>query len=304
LPDATAVKGKAGARRKAFAERFEDEIQDFLKTMGFHHVRGGRTANLGGIQIDAAGGYGDTYVVIDCHTSHENRKRSVRTKIKTLRGVRRNLRNGLQNDSTLARYRDIRLIVCTKNIEIGPADRTFAKGLPRVYLWDERLVKYYRNLAKKIADYALYGLLGELGIKALGALPEESFRVPAFRTVIRGRTLFSFWVDPEVLLRIAFVARREIGREDYYQRLLKGDRLSDISEYISDERRKTLFPNSIIINFRKRPKFVRMRMAGSRSPSQFGWLSLPSEYRSAWVIDGQHRPLLCPRALEGRSRFL
>src|SRR5437773_8261767 len=279
----------AAQPRFALAERFEGEIQDFLKSIGLQHVRGGRLAKIGGIQVDAGGGAGDTYIVIDCHTSMENRKRSVRNKIKELRGVRLDLRKGIREDSKLWRYQDVRLVLCTKNVQVGPADKAFARRHPIVYLWDESFVDYYLELAQKIGDYALYGLLGELSIPATPELPEAYFRVPAFRTTVRGRTLYSFWANPEVLLRIAFVARREVGREDYYQRLLKKDRLVSISGYISDERRKTLFPNSIILNFQSRPTFTRMRLAKSTVRCQYGWLQLPEEYRSAWVIDGQHR---------------
>lgn len=286
------------------AERFESEIQEFLKSMGLRHVRGGRLAKIGGIQIDAGGGIGDTYVVVDCHTSVENRRRSVRNKIKEIRGVRYDLSRGLRDDRALSRYSKLRLVLCTKNIDVSPVDRVFARRRPIVHLWDEDFVAYYLQLAQKVGDYALYSLLGELDVEATAELPEEYFRVPAFKTVVRGRSLFSFWANPEVLLRIAFVARREVGREDYYQRLLKKDRLASIAKYISDERRKTLFPNAIILNFQSRPKFIPMRLAKSRVRCQYGWLNLPHEYRSAWVIDGQHRLYSFARSKAARKRIL
>jgi DGQHR domain-containing protein len=271
------------------SEIFELKIQDFLKNMGFVHVRGGRNNRIGGIQVDVGGGFGDTYVVIDCHTSIEARRKSIRLKIKQIRGDRQLIRRGMKDDRILRQYRHLKLVVCTQNVQLGPNDRSFANNAPKVHLWDENFVRYYESLAQKIGNYAKYGLIGELEIPPTDEIPVRELEVPAFKTTVRGKTLFLFWAKPDILMRIAFVARREVGREEYYQRLLRKDRLADISRYISDERRKTLFPNAIIMNFRVRPKFHKSKRVGKGFRSRFGWLMLPDKYRSAWVIDGQHR---------------
>jgi|ERR1035437_5515698 DGQHR domain-containing protein len=48
------------------------------------------------------------------------------------------------------------------------------------------------------------------------------------------------------------------------------------------------FPNNLLINFTRPVKFERSAQ-DDQSGVQFGRLHLPDRYRSAWIIDGQHR---------------
>jgi DNA sulfur modification protein DndB len=50
------------------------------------------------------------------------------------------------------------------------------------------------------------------------------------------------------------------------------------------------FPTNILINFVSGCKFDLLSNKDNTSPDlKFGWLHLPSRYKSAWIIDGQHR---------------
>ena len=91
---------------------------------------------------------------------------------------------------------------------------------------------------------------------------------------------------------IAFVSHRSKADKDTiisYQRMLKKNRLQSIREYISSP--DGIFPNSIIINFYTDRKKLRFDKIGGDDCTEAvaGYLYLPNRYKSAWIIDGQHR---------------
>lgn len=50
------------------------------------------------------------------------------------------------------------------------------------------------------------------------------------------------------------------------------------------------FPTNILVNFSDAPRFDLIANKENTDPNvKFGWLTLPAKYRSAWIIDGQHR---------------
>jgi DNA sulfur modification protein DndB len=145
-------------------------------------------------------------------------------------------------------------------------------------------------------------LLGELGIKPPSD-GDMKFEVLALRARLRNRTAYMFFADPRVLLRMAYVARREKGEESYYQRILKKDRIMRITRFLEDDEQQSFFANNIILSFTKKPKFTARK--GTKTPHglQFGKLKLPQEYRSAWIVDGQHRLYGFAKARKARKRL-
>ena len=74
-----------------------------------------------------------------------------------------------------------------------------------------------------------------------------------------------------------------------YQRIIKRSRLKSVHEFIDNK--KGYFPNSIIISIDsdKDLAFDRANTQVKSSISDIGILHLPKKYRSAYIIDGQHR---------------
>jgi DNA sulfur modification protein DndB len=76
-----------------------------------------------------------------------------------------------------------------------------------------------------------------------------------------------------------------------YQRLIKKSRLKEIHNFIDEE--KGYFPNSVIVNIvsEKARKLVFEPSSNQVTDaiSRIGVLHLPKKYRSAYIIDGQHR---------------
>jgi len=288
----------SGAVQKR-ADLFEQEVQGLMKRLGLRNVAGGRGFVIGGVQVDACGGHEDTLFVVDCVIKDRRGKKTVREKIKTSRGVLSNLKRGFRSDEKYEKYRRIVPIVATKGFTISEEDKNFAQEKPEVQLWSEQLIEHYSLLSTSAGRYACFSLLGEMEIRPR---VESRIQVPAFRWSSGNDTMYMFAIEPERLLRCAYVARREIGQEAYYQRALKASRVKKVEDFVRDGGR---FANNIIVSFRTAPKFNpyhEPKALYTEWPSwlQVGVLSFPDTYRSCFVIDGQHR-LYGYRAFHGQA---
>jgi DNA sulfur modification protein DndB len=100
-------------------------------------------------------------------------------------------------------------------------------------------------------------------------------------------------LKPAVLLKIGFVLHRTDGnkRKNTYQRYVKKTRLASVNDYIVNK--NGFFPNSIIVNFdfdlSKSFNLGAQNMQGNDSHVKVGTIELPDRYKSAFIIDGQHR---------------
>jgi DNA sulfur modification protein DndB len=139
-----------------------------------------------------------------------------------------------------------------------------------------------------IGSAAKYNLLGEMGVEPN---PKSFTRVPAWRTRIGSSVAYLFFIEPQKLLQASYVARREVGNERHYQRILQKTRIRSIKRFL---RKGRSFPNSIIVAFNKAPDFTPYPEVAKQYPwwpdqTGFGCLAFPADYRSCWIIDGQHR---------------
>ena len=66
--------------------------------------------------------------------------------------------------------------------------------------------------------------------------------------------------------------------------MVKPSRLNAIGRYIDEG---GTFPTNIVVNFKR--ENLQFDRKESFDDTSFGTLSLPGQYGSAWVIDGQHR---------------
>lgn len=158
-----------------------------------------------------------------------------------------------------------------------------------LHYFDDDMVNYYKNLQKHLGMSAKYQLQGNiLQGKKVKNLKKV---IPAIRGKMGGHTYYSFSIEPDNLLKIGYVLHQNNANKDdlpSYQRLIKKNRLVSISEFIN---RGRYFPNSILINFetRKELRFDLSKLQDEKQISKLGLLHLPQEYKSAYIIDGQHR---------------
>jgi DNA sulfur modification protein DndB len=172
----------------------------------------------------------------------------------------------------------------------------FAKDAETVIVGECKCCEDYkqRSLSKDIAEFiglrkqfadAIRAHYGRDGQK----IPElKNVRVPAIRGKLGGRTFYSFVSTPEQLLKICFVNHRTLADPlalPTYQRLVKRSRLKAIGEFIKSD---GFFPTNILINFDEKRRFDKKETDGM-ADVQVGDLHMPDKYKSAWIVDGQHR---------------
>ncbi|PAW92484.1 hypothetical protein CKK33_02815 [Mucilaginibacter sp. MD40] len=185
----------------------------------------------------------------------------------------------------------IKCIFATRNIGIDEASNNAFERTDIVHI-SEDIIDYYYSLQSQLGIAARYQLLGSLF--AGQEVPDLLNKIPAIEGKMGGHTYYSFSIEPEKLLKIGYVLHRNKANENMmptYQRLIKKHRLKEIHHFIDQEH--GYFPNSIIINIvSDKSKDLRFEPSSGQidgAISKIGTLHLPKKYRSAYIIDGQHR---------------
>jgi DGQHR domain-containing protein len=173
------------------------------------------------------------------------------------------------------------------NILLSDNDRARAKDA-NIVVFDERDLEYYENLVSHLGPAARYQFLADtLPGKTV---PGLELRLPAIKTKMGGFNCYSFSITPDYLLKISYVSHRSKGKKSdvsTYQRMLHKSRLKKIRDYITED---GIFPTNIVVNIDKnRLQFERIHQEGDPESGVAGWLIIRPTYKSAWIIDGQHR---------------
>lgn len=183
----------------------------------------------------------------------------------------------------------VRFIFATNNVIVSSETEARIKNADIAYL-DQDSIGYYHELASHLGSAAKFQLLGNLfqgqQISAMDS------KVGAIKGKLGGYTYYSFAIEPERLLKIAYVLHNNKANVRWmptYQRIIKKPRLKKVSEFVA---KGGFFPNSLIINIDNGAKGKDLRFDRSEKQTgstALGILHLPRKYRSAYVIDGQHR---------------
>lgn len=159
-----------------------------------------------------------------------------------------------------------------------------------IAFFNESTVEYYIELTKHLGSCSRYQLLGNLF--ANQEIKNMDDRVPAIQGKMGGYTYYSFSIEPERLLKIGYVLHRSEANQNMmptYQRVIKKKRLQDVRGFINNG---GYFPNSIIISIDTNGRGLTFEQSATRidsTISKIGVLHIPKRYRSAYIIDGQHR---------------
>jgi DGQHR domain-containing protein len=277
--------------QKKSATKFEEQIKNFLDKLGFIDIDGGKdNFKLGGHQIDAIGGYDKVLMIIECTMKREIGRKSLREKLNAFKSKATAIERECKSHPTYKKYNVFRYAMAIKNIDIGYEDKQLAKQDPIITIWDDDFIEYYEDLYDKINRYAVLNLFGDMGVKPLNKPP---ISVPAFLTKFGNIEMYSFLINPKELLEVSYVARRGRKSELFYQRSISKERLKDIANYVNDGE---ILPTNLIITFGEHlSQHVRFHEVPQSNVSKawsglsYGYLTFPRDYRSCWIIDGQHR---------------
>lgn len=279
-------------------EQFEDQVWCLFANLGFSYMNRDRHLHISygteGLnttkQIDVFAADEETILFIECKCATVGKKGDFKTDLESIRGIREGLFKTVRKEREF-RNKKVKYIFATKNYEVTEPDRNRMKDLG-IYHFDEYGIRYFADLAKHLGSCARYQLLGALFAgQKIGTMDN---RIPAIEGKMGGYTYYSFSIEPEKLLKLAYVLHRNEANNDMmptYQRIIKKPRLLEIRKFIDN---KGFFPNSIILSIDTKGRKLRFDSAPETSQvenaiSRIGILHLPQLYRSLYIIDGQHR---------------
>lgn len=273
---------------------FEDTVWSLFALMGYKFLNRDRKFELPydknneslTKQIDVFAKDDETILVIECKSSESNKRGDFKKELESYKGILDGLRKSIQRLFPNKKHK-IRFILATNNLSISSEDLERLKNLNGIHL-NEQTINYFFDLHSQIGSASKYQFLGN--IFEGQEIPEMENKIPAVRGKMGGHTYFSFSTEPENLLKICYVLHRNkanINMMPTYQRLIKKSRLKSVGEFIENG---GYFPNSIVISIdAKNCTFEPANTQVQSTISDIGILHLPKKYKSAYIIDGQHR---------------
>ena len=280
---------------KSMDVTFEDQIWNILANMGFTYMNSGRLFKLPYSedyrltqQVDIIAIDDETILIIECKAAESlTKNRSFKESIEAFGGKKEGIINTIRKVFPDSKHR-IKFIFATDKYILPKPDIERLVNFDITYLQEED-IEYYKQLTDHLGFAAKYQLLGNLfqGQK----IPELNNKVPAIKGKLGPYTVYFFSIDPERLLKIGYVLHRTAANKKWmptYQRIIKKERLKNLETFIS---KGGFFPNSVTISIdTNRPlQFDLSNTQCEDSGCKIGILSLPQKYRSAYLIDGQHR---------------
>lgn len=281
-------------KEKSAQAQFEDSIWMLFAKMGFSELNAGDDFRVSYDfrddrlieRISVMAVDEETIIMVSCHAAESMTEHSFSSEIIEFK---RKI-DGLRKEA-LKKYpgRKTKFIWATHNYITNRHDLALLDKAGIAY-FNESTVEYYYELAKHLGSCSRYQLLGNLF--ANQEIKNMDDRVPAIQGKMGGYTYYSFSIEPEKLLKIGYVLHRSEANSNMmptYQRILKKKRLQEVRGFINDG---GYFPNSIIISIDTNGKGLVFDQSSGKvdgTISKIGILHIPKRYRSAYIIDGQHR---------------
>lgn len=287
------------SKEKDPAHALEDQAWTLLYRLGFTYISGEGGANLTvkrknegdtTYNLRTMGINDEVSVILQCLSSMPKRG-EIQQIIDDIHLLREPVARSISSKLPTPNKRQTVFVLLTAGAKLSPAERA-ALDNAHITIFDLLDLDYYDKLASHLGPAAKYQLLADL--LPGKTIPALAIRVPAVKTKIGGVSCYTFAISPEYLLKIAYVSHRSKGKAsdvDTYQRMVSKTRLTTIKQYISDD---GVFPTNIVLNIEKdRLTFERVKQANSKvdetESGTLGWLDIKPAYKSAWIIDGQHR---------------
>jgi DNA sulfur modification protein DndB len=242
-------------------------------------------------QIDVVAIDDEVCIAIECKSRQTlGRRDGLQEEMAKHALIREKLANAVSGRGKLKR--SVALGFWTSNAVISANDRERAKAQNMALLTDADLT-YYEELAKQIGPAARYQILADF--LPGRPVPGLAIRVPALSAKMGGFRAFTFTVTPDWLLKVAYISHRARGKSSdvrTYQRMIKKRRLAEIRAFLSEP--SAIFPTNLVISLEagkhgSGASFEEAKQDPDAEGSALGWLTVKPTYKSAWVIDGQHR---------------
>ncbi len=292
-------KTRSFRKKKEIGIDFQDEVWCIFHKMGFTEMNGTREFFIPrfgleiGKKIDVFAKDEHCICLVECKAAEQpHTKRSLGPEIDQYGAIHQEIERAIKlsysNKGDDTKYR-FRWLLVLKNVDLNENDEVRANNANMMII-DDSLISYYAELAKHFGPASRYQFFADLypGM----TIPELIEPVPAIRGKLGNETFYSFVIEPEKLLKIAYISHRGKSNESSlktYQRMANRKRLSTIAKYITEK--NGIFPTNIVLNIETGSKGIKFEqgaeMAGRNAVA--GTLYLPNVLKTAWLIDGQHR---------------
>ncbi len=283
-------------RQKSHDKLLEDRVWCLLNAMGCSALNGTNfkitftrsDGSIGTKQIDVYAEDEETALVIECKSREVRGRRSLQKDIHETISLQSYFRKVINRRFVRNSKPKIIWLYATQNILWSKPDIERASARD-IKILTENELQYFETFIRHMGPAGKYQILGEFlkGQKVPGL---ANVKLPAICGKIGGNVFYSFVTTPRNLLKIAFINHQALNHPDgrpAYQRMISSSRIRDIGVFI---KKGGFFPTNILVNFSDAPRFDLISNSENTDPNiKFGWITLPSKYRSAWIIDGQHR---------------
>jgi len=274
----------------------EDQTWCLFYRMGYPDLSGPRfkiryirqDGSEGEKQVDVFAKDDETVVLVECKARETRGKRTLQKDLHETESLQKAFANSIRAHYG-AKYRPkIIWMYVTHNIIWSDPDLERAAEI-NVRVVTENEMQYFDSFIRHMGPAGRFQFLAEfLEGQDVPGLSDQ--KVPATRGTLGRHKFYSFLTTPRHLLKIAFVNHLALNHPDgrpAYQRMIAPGRIKEIGNFI---RKGGFFPTNLLINFTNKCRFDLLPNKENQDPSiKFGWLYLPNKYKSAWVIDGQHR---------------
>lgn len=230
----------------------------------------------------------ETAIIVECRARETRGRKSLQKDIEEIQESQRRLAQSVRTHFGGGYNPKIIWLFATTNIIWAEKDAERAEQA-NLRIITENELQYFEAFVAHIGTAGRYQFLAEF-LEGQQIPHLENVRIPAVRGRFGAHTYYSFVISARHLLKIAFVNHQALDHPDgrpAYQRMINKKRISDIGAFIQ---RGGYFPTNILINFTETCRFDLLSNRDNSDPNiKFGLLYLPSKFKSAWVIDGQHR---------------
>ena len=281
-------------KRKPIGDRLEDRFWCALYKIGYSELNTGMTFNILVSkkneppiykQVDVFAKDDETVIVAECKACLTPKKRSLQKDLNEFIALKGPMASAIRKHYPEFKPKIIWMFV-TENVIWSKPDLERARQ-EQIQVMKESEYRYFSQIVDHLGPGARPQFLAEY-LKGASIAEMEGVTTPAIRGTLGGNRFYAFVATPEQLLKIAFVNHRALNDPEgapAYQRLIQKARLKQIAKFLGGG---GYFPNSILMNFKDKVRFDLLENKDGW-PVQFGTLYLPSKFKSAWVVDGQHR---------------
>lgn len=283
-------------KRKYADALLEDRIWCLLYKMGYSVMSGSKfriayrnsDGATGAKRIDVLAKDDETVVVVECRARETRGRKSLQRELDEIDNLKKRLSQAIRAQFGKGFNPKIIWILATSNIIWAEKDLERAEQL-NVRAITENELQYFEAFVSHIGTAGRYQFLAEF-LEGQEIPHLENVKIPAVRGRFGAHTYYNFVVTARHLLKIAFVNHQALNHPDgrpAYQRMINKKRINDIGVFIQ---KGGYFPTNVLINFTEKCRFDLLANKDNADQNlKFGSLYLPSKYKSAWVIDGQHR---------------